>query len=99
MDVSPALLSVHYISKPEEGIRLSGAGDTDGYEPFGCCVSNSGPLKERTVFLTAETSLQFTKFIFKMFRYVRKFSTSIKLLCNFGELPLARKSLLGKLIQ
>lgn len=54
MDVLFVLLFVYYISKFEEGIRLFGVGDIDGYELFGCCVLNFGFFKEWIVFLIVE---------------------------------------------
>lgn len=74
MGTLPALLSVHCVHmwgpwKPKEGMGFPGTGVTDSYElPLGCWVSNPGPLEEPPVFLTAELSLWFIKFIFKIFR-------------------------------
>ena len=45
--------------RPEEDVRSSGIGVTDGDElPCGCWESNLDPLEEQPVLLTIEPSLQ-----------------------------------------
>lgn len=47
------------LTGPEEGVRSSGAGVTDGCDlPTMGAENNTGPLEEQQAFLTAEPSLQ-----------------------------------------
>jgi hypothetical protein len=52
-------MCVQCCGRPQEGIRSLGTGVIDGCElSCGCWELNPGPLKEQSVFLTAELSLQ-----------------------------------------
>lgn len=56
-------VSVHHVHacclwRPEDGVRSPGTGVRDGYGPLcGCWKLKSGPLQERPLLLTSESSL------------------------------------------